>query len=478
MSARAPRSDTLNPVELLRVLDAARAGDLDARMRGDGGPIEAAVAERVNDVLSELQRVTEAHRALSARSAALLADEARLRAQEEELALSSKYKQEFLANLSHELRTPLNSLLILARLLTENREGNLGARQVEFARTIHGAGSDLLALIDDMLDLSRLDSGTLFVELDEVPLDAVRAYVERTFRPIGRARGLTFTVTFAPELPRTLQTDLRRLQQVLRNLLANAFKFTERGAVRLDVAPAHDDPSRVAFAVSDSGIGIPEEKQALIFEAFQQADGSTRRRFGGTGLGLAISREIARLLGGEIRVRSAPGEGSTFTLLLAADSRAPRDPRADDATLPPYAPRVPVEPRVSAPPPDPVFAGRRVLVIDHDVRNIFALTGLLERQGMSVAYAEDHRRGLARLSAEPRVDAVLMEAMIPGSDGVEALREMRAIPALGRVPVLALTTRVTGVRERLLAAGATDCVTRPVDPVVLLALLRTWFAGP
>ncbi|HLM45088.1 MAG TPA: response regulator, partial [Myxococcaceae bacterium] len=245
----------------------------------------------------------------------------------QQLALSSKYKSEFLANMSHELRTPLNSLLILSKLLAENSEGNLSGRQVEFAQTIHGAGSDLLSLINDILDLSKIESGTMSVDVDEVSLDSLKDFVERTFRQVAVDRKLAFKLDFAQGMSPHILTDGRRLQQVLKNLLANAFKFTEEGQVTLDVRPARsgwstDHPvltkggTVLAFSVVDTGIGIPESKQRIIFEAFQQADGTTSRKYGGTGLGLSISREIAKLLGGEIRVVSAPGKGSTFTLYV------------------------------------------------------------------------------------------------------------------------------------------------------------------
>jgi signal transduction histidine kinase/DNA-binding response OmpR family regulator len=251
----------------------------------------------------------------------------------EQLALTSKYKSEFLANMSHELRTPLNSLLILSKLLSDNAQGNLNEKQVEFARTINSAGSDLLNLINDILDLSKIESGTVTIEVGEMPMAHLKQHMERTFRQLASDKGLDFNVKFDPKLPQKILTDEKRLQQIVLNLLSNAFKFTSKGSVTLGVrcadsgwSPTHpvlrNADRAIEIAVTDTGIGIPQDKQKLIFEAFQQADGTTSRKYGGTGLGLSISREIARLLGGELQVRSTPGEGSVFTLYIPVEAEA------------------------------------------------------------------------------------------------------------------------------------------------------------
>src|SRR5579884_3477471 len=265
-----------------------------------------------------------------------------------QLAVTSKYKSEFMANMSHELRTPLNSLLILSDQLCKNPEGNLTPRQTDFAKTIHSAGNDLLMLINDILDLSKIESGTVVVDAGELRLDDLQGYVERTFRHVAESKSLEFLTRFDQRLPRSIFTDAKRLQQIIKNLLSNAFKFTHHGQVTLNVetaqggwAPDNDELNRatevLAFSVSDTGIGIPSDKQQIIFEAFQQADGSTSRKYGGTGLGLAISRELSRLLGGEIRLTSTPGRGSTFTLYLPlsySPSRQGRKSQQGTETIP------------------------------------------------------------------------------------------------------------------------------------------------
>jgi signal transduction histidine kinase/CheY-like chemotaxis protein len=669
-----------------------------------------------------------------------------------QLALSSKYKSEFLANMSHELRTPLNSLLILSRMLAENPAGNLEPQQVEFAQTIHAAGNDLLALINDILDLSKVEAGKMDLHLGQLALVDLCDDLERAFRPLAEEKGLGFTIERDPALPAAIVTDEQRLEQILRNLLSNAVKFTHEGSVNLRISPSGGSGDGVlAFAVTDTGVGIPDEKLALIFEAFQQADGTTSRKYGGTGLGLNISREIARLLSGEIRVVSQPGAGSTFTLLLPISARAPeshlevaepelaaianghsaaaveealptldaedddraaiaagdrvllviahdaerareavarirarglralmarrapmglvlarehrpdgvlvfagdgrgevllgqlkqhpetrhrpvfvvgppagrlaalragaaahfsaedgavavdraldaldalRDRRVkrlalvrngsdldpatmallgagddvdvvevpeadalsalradgtDCAVLPVgthtdhvfalleqaagderlrelplivYTPQ-PLGPddrsrleelagnvnakAVSSPErlvdetalflhrmeanlpaatrkmlvqlrtADSVFHGKRILIVDDDIRNVFALTSALEMRGMKVLYAENGREGVVKLRENPEVDLVLLDVMMPEMDGYETARSIRTIARFEQLPIISLTAKaMKGDREKCIAAGASDYITKPVDMDQLLSLMRVW----
>ncbi|MFZ5478238.1 MAG: HAMP domain-containing protein [Myxococcota bacterium] len=723
---------------------------------------------RANEALEERARLLGAQNAeVERKNREVESGRRLLQEKAEQLALTSRYKSEFLANMSHELRTPLNSLMLLAQLLTENRDGNLSPRQVEWARTIHGSGRDLLGLINDVLDLSKVESGTVTVESGDVRIAEVAAFLESSFRQVAAAKGLSFEVNVDPTLPPTIRTDDRRLRQILKNLLSNAFKFTERGGVRVSVGPAdegwspdHEILNRadrvVAFAVRDTGIGIPADKRQIIFEAFQQAEGHTARKYGGTGLGLAISRELTRLLGGEIRLESEVGAGSTFTLYLpvawvppsrqrrepadagavgptpamqtAAYSAPPTEPASwtlqtrpeevevapasdDRAAIHPgdrvllvvddeedYAhvilemgrargwkgvvagsvrealrllstglvpsavvldlrlpdgtgwvvldamkhdartrsapvhvvtvasderdrgrilgafgftvkpagreqlerviehlgaviaredrrvlllepgdeerarvaallsspgvevtavgdpaavdpstrfdcavmssrldagvldalvtrlrsetPDLAVVVRVPEGAPSPVphtvavpahaderllervslyihleerrltetqrdllararkrpgIEGRRILVVDDDVRNLFALTAALEDHGLRVLFAESGPEALDILRKNHDVDGILMDVMMPGMDGYEAMRAIRAIPELREIPIIALTAKaMPGDRERCLAAGATDYVPKPVEAAELLAHLRLW----
>ncbi len=550
----------------------------------------------------------------------------------QQLALASKYKSEFLANMSHELRTPLTSLLILAGVLSQNSTRNLTPKQVEFAKVIQSAGTDLLQLINDILDLSKVEAGKMDIHHEPFPLRQLLDYVGTTFRPLTAEKGLDFQVTVEPDVPELLFTDEQRLRQVLRNLLSNAVKFTEDGSVELRVklvdtvvspsAAGHE--SLVAFSVIDTGIGIAEENLDSIFGAFQQADGTTSRKYGGTGLGLSISREVAYLLSGEIRADSVLGTGSTFTLYLpvarfiaapatgestmdtsgvngvqrrvlvveseqnslltllargvaadVADShgsvqvRAVANPAeayeelkrdsyrcvvldtsipgtsaltflkrlaegpdpvevpvlahasrklsaAQDRLLQGHARVHPVEllpsldmlrerimlhisaselegilplmhqpemtPEVTAKvadrPSTPLrLEGRKVLLVDDDARNVFAIAGMLELHGLSVVHAPNGRKGIDELLSDDGIDLILMDVMMPGMDGYATTAAIREMPKFAGLPIITVTAKaMEGDREKSLAAGASDYVTKPVDAAELLACMERWLS--
>ncbi|MEV7065326.1 ATP-binding protein [Streptomyces collinus] len=402
----------------------------------------------------------------------------------EQLAVSMRYKNEFMANMSHELRTPLNSLLILARILAENSDSNLSPKQVEFAQTIHGAGLDLLQLINDILEMSRVESGRMEVSPTLLALVATVDYLEATFQPLTADKDLDFSVTCSPSLPATLVTDEQRLLQILRNLLSNAVKFTDTGYVRLVIRPAQNVPTAVLerlldagslravdapvieFRVIDTGIGIPASKLDVIFEPFRQVDGTPSRKYGGTGLGLAISREIAQLLGGEIVVESEPGLGSAFTLYLPLET-------AEPAPLSPPPP----EPETPPPPTDVRFDGEKLLIVDDDERNAFALTEILGRHGLSVLHAENGRAGIEVLRDHRDVRVVLMDIMMPGMDGYQATAAIRAMPERSDLPIIMLSARAMAEdRGRSQAAGASAYLTKPVEPTSLLTTVKDWLS--
>jgi signal transduction histidine kinase/CheY-like chemotaxis protein len=416
------------------------------------------------------------NRAIEVKNAEIELARRELEDRAEQLALSSKYKSEFLANMSHELRTPLNSLLILAKLLAENPEGNLTPRQVEYSDSIRDAGYDLLALISDILDLSKVEAGKMDIAIRPVRLAALCRDLEQTFRPIAEQQQLGFSVEMADDLPDTIPTDEHRVQQILKNLLSNAFKFTESGSVAMRVS-CERDGSVCAFSVSDSGIGIESDKLAMIFEAFQQAEGTTNRRFGGTGLGLSISREIAGLLGGHITVESRPGKGSTFTLLLPIGPLGSKVQMS--AEQPVYEPLMPVDDTGETAPSQEsdaaAVSGRRVLIVDDDVRNVYALTSALEDRGIEVLCATSGKQGIEALQENPETDLVLMDIMMPEMDGHATTRAIREMDQFKNLPIIALTAKaMPGDRENTLAAGASDYITKPVDFDQLLNLMRVW----
>ncbi|MEH0981766.1 HAMP domain-containing protein [Micromonospora sp. CPCC 205556] len=607
----------------------ARSEELQARseeLQRSNAELEdkaALLARQNHDIETKNSEIEQARQELEARA--------------QQLALASKYKSEFLANMSHELRTPLNSLLILAQMLAQNPARNLSAKQVEYATVIHSAGTDLLQLINDILDLSKVEAGKMDINPETFELSALRDYVDATFRPLTTPRGLALDIVTGPDVPTELHTDEQRLRQVLRNLVSNAVKFTEAGRVQLrieraradelpDTFAAHDEV--IAFRVVDTGIGIAEQHLTAIFDAFQQADGTTSRRYGGTGLGLSISREIAHLLGGRITAQSVLGQGSTFTLYLPATGGAGGTPVAGEASallaltgplavasaprpswrtgqrrllvvehhemglltllaqgvtlgltepsvevatavdvasavealtsrrhhllvlhlemlddsghellrslhddeelrgIPvlayhgqPLSPGqetllqalggdrplevlrslddlrerialhlsaevpeqvVPFTPSTAdvAPLGDPVtmaLTGRKVLVVDDDARNVFALTNILELHGLDVVYAENGRKGVETLMRHDDIDLVLMDVMMPEMDGYAATAAIRAMPRYADLPIIAVTAKAMhGDREKSISSGASDYVTKPVDADDLLHCIHRW----
>ncbi len=410
---------------------------------------------------------------------------AELEEKAEQLAISSKYKSEFLANMSHELRTPLNSLLILAKLLSDNQEGTLTEKQVEFSRTIYNAGSDLLELINDILDLTKVEAGKMDVNPQAVEPAAVADYVERNFRPVADQKGLEFTVSLGEGLPESFVTDEQRLQQILKNLLSNAFKFTEEGTVALAISAAPVDATFsaetlrgagtvVQFEVVDTGIGIAPDKLKLIFESFQQADGTTSRRYGGTGLGLSISREIARLLGGEIHVRSEPGAGSTFTLFLPLEApERPHDETAEEPEVengrPEFDPTLLLVPEPAiADDRDEIADGDRVVLIVEDDPQ-FAQTELemARERGFKGIVAVRGDEGLA-LAHEYRPDAIILDLKLPVRDGWQVLDHLKRHPETRHIPVHIVSGDVeNGGVQAALRAGAVAVLQKPVEHGVL-----------
>jgi HAMP domain-containing protein/CheY-like chemotaxis protein/signal transduction histidine kinase len=406
-----------------------------------------------------------------------------------ELALTSKYKSEFLANMSHELRTPLNSILVLGQQLADNPDTNLTPKQVEFARTIHGAGTDLLNLISDILDLSKIESGTVSVEAEEVFFGSLIEMVARPFRHEAENRKLAFEVDTDAQLARSLVTDSKRLQQVLKNLLSNAFKFTEQGGVRLSVSAVSSGwtaghailsgvASVIAFEVSDSGIGIPADKQRIIFEAFQQADAGTSRKYGGTGLGLAISRELASLLGGEIQLRSTPGKGSTFTLYLPQTYVGPSTPVGNAASLP-HGPRHELPASAITVMEDPIETIRDdrnniqpgdavLLIVEDDVHYARILCDLSREKGFKVLAALRGAEALA-LAREFHPSAVSLDVLLPDMLGWTVLNHLKQDPATRHIPVQMLTMDEDW--HHGLSHGAFSFITKPTTSEGLSAAI-------
>lgn len=444
---------------------------------------QQAELEQINVHLEERTHELESQRHL------LLGAQAELVRSSRELAASSRYKSEFLANMSHELRTPLNSSLILARLLADNREGNLNAEQVKYAQAIHSSNTDLLALINDILDLSRIEAGHVELAEETVATEAILLRLRETFEPLAAQKGLQLQIAASADAPAQLQVDSHRLQQILNNLLANAVKFTERGSVTLDVQ-AHGR-QRVRFVVRDTGIGIAPEQTEVIFQAFRQADGSTQRRFGGTGLGLSISRDLAVRMGGAISVASTPGQGSSFTLELPVDGApaaalAPAVPASSQATSAPVAMPAPAavartqRPATAAAQSAPVprtqddrdrghRPGRMILAVEDDPAFAHALVELAHDMDFDCVVASTAEEAMA-LAAELRPSGVLLDLGLPDVSGLSVLERLKRDPSTRHIPV-----HVVSAQEHSQVAmelGAVGYLLKPATRERLVSAIR------
>ncbi|RTE10683.1 CHASE3 domain-containing protein [Paenibacillus whitsoniae] len=415
------------------------------------------------------------------------------------LEKSSRYKSEFLANMSHELRTPLNSILILSQMLSENSEELQRTDIYEYSKVVHDAGKDLLSLIDDILDLSKVEAGKVEIFPEEVNVTELPQLMQAMFSPIADKKQLHFHATIGPDVPPVLLTDGKRLQQILKNLLSNAFKFTERGSVHMRIERATaarvkevlrrgEETDVLAISITDTGIGIPMDKQQIIFEAFQQVDGTMNRQYSGTGLGLSICREFTRLLGGAIVVRSEVHKGSTFTLYLPNMPDEQSDMMEEtivkrELTLAEQhvasgnaleASQIEADSSIS--PDDRIFKGKRMLLVDDDVRNIYALITAMEMKNIKVDTASNGKQALEQLEQE-RYDLVLMDIMMPVMDGYDAMKAIRSQPDLQDLPVIALTAKaMKGERQRCIEAGASDYIMKPIQIQQLFSLMRVWLA--
>jgi signal transduction histidine kinase/HAMP domain-containing protein/ActR/RegA family two-component response regulator len=408
---------------------------------------------------------------------------ASLAAKAEELARVSQYKSQFLANMSHEIRTPLNSMMILAQMLAMNEDKNLTAPQQEWASTICAGGRDLLGLINQILDLSKVEAGRIETHVETYLIEAVREFAERTFSPVAMQKQLDFSVEIAVTAPATLTTDRQLLEQVLKNILSNAFKFTRHGGVslRADQVPGGPHfrserlrraPGVIAFSVADTGTGIPPEKVETIFEAFQQADVSITRKYGGTGLGLTISRELTRILGGEIEVQSTVGAGSRFTLYLPVQSAEPPVRHEERAAMTETQAGGPAMGGAPTPEDPGLLSGKKILVVEDDVRSLYAITSFLERYKVHLLPASNAQEAYACLEQNPDVALIIMDVMMPGVDGYQATRTIRSMPAFSSVPIIAHTAKASESDLRqCTAAGCTDYVVKPADNRQLLSVI-------
>ncbi|MHA6252473.1 ATP-binding protein [Oceanobacillus sp. CAU 1775] len=389
-----------------------------------------------------------------------------------ELELASKYKSEFLANMSHELRTPLNSMLVLSKLLAENKEGTLNSKQIEYAQTIHSSTGDLHDIINDILDLSKIEYGNMTVDATESSVEAITKEMELHFKPVAEEKGIVYEVILHEDVPAIIYTDDKKLKQVLRNLIANAIKFTNEGKVKLEVSleESSSESPLFKFSVSDTGIGIAEENKRLIFQAFQQEDGSTSRKYGGTGLGLSISKEIVTLLGGEIILESEQGVGSDFKVFIRNYDNE-KNSSIDQAIN--QAKQVYDDMKVRLGEEYSSLVGKHVLLIDNDIQNIYRLLSIFEEQGVMIQFAADEQEALDLLKVNAEIDLILVYVKLFETNNMELMNNIRKIEAYTNIPIVVIGTVEEGARsEEILRAGASDFIRRPIEATQLLGVIK------
>ncbi len=388
----------------------------------------------------------------------------------EKLKVASGYKSEFLANMSHELRSPLNAILLLSRELANNKEKVLHKDNVESAEIIYKCGNDLLVLINNLLDIAKIESGKMTLYVDENRLKSIIDDINFSFRHIMEGKGLNLKINFSDTLPATIYTDQQKLIQIINNLISNSMKFTKEGGIIIDFHRPLPDTDlsdsgldikkSIAISITDTGIGIPNDKQSEIFEAFKQADGSTSRVYGGTGLGLSISRELVKLLGGEIRLKSVEGNGSTFTIYIP-ERLMVSEKIEHDKRLKSRKPIAKIEiPREI----DRTLKGKKVLLVDDDMRNLYTMAKILQENGMNVYKAVNGENALNVIEKEPNIDLVLMDVMMPIMDGFEVMSRIRAQDRFSKLPIITVTAKAMPEdRARCISAGADDYIAKPVE---------------
>ncbi|MEQ6355620.1 ATP-binding protein [Lysinibacillus sp. M3] len=488
----------LGRMEIVRLLNESRA--LTEELQAQSEELQAQSEElqlQTEELTMINEQLEERTKEAELKSRELEQAKKELEESAEQLLLNSNYKSEFLANMSHELRTPLNSILILSEMLAENSQNTLSEEEAEYAKVIHSSGGDLLALINDILDLSKVEAGKLDIYFGEMNMSEVPVQIEQTFAPVAMKKNLQFYISKDENVVDIFYTDEQRFQQILKNLLSNAFKFTKQGSVRLDIKQLREEQLTnnmkdvsadwLEIIVSDTGIGIPRDKHQLIFESFQQADGATIRKYGGTGLGLSICKELARLLGGWISLQSNEGQGSTFTLTIPSLPNGIEEQECLELAIHEVGATNELEELMEeqlletqdfSQQEVEVFQGKNILIVDDDYRNIYALKNALEKRGMNILVAKDGIECLDIMQANDEIDLILMDIMMPNLDGYETMSIIRKQMEMTDLPIIALTAKaMKNDRDKTLEAGASDYISKPLNLDQLVSVLRVWLVS-